>query len=124
VLRVYIDLDEPQGAQTRAGVAHDDCSRLSHALSAELDVADLIHVPYVLEVSSPGLDRPLKREADFARFAGQKAKVKTRHPVGENRRNFSGRLLGAEAGKLRIDVDGTVFEIAVDDVEKAHLQFE
>jgi ribosome maturation factor RimP len=107
-----------------SGISHDDCTRVSRAVSAELDVADPIAPAYTLEVSSPGLNRPLRAEADFRRFAGKLAKIKTRHPVGESRRNFRGTLLGAEGGKVRIAVDGQEFEIPVDDVEKAHLEYE
>ena len=121
VLRLYIDrpnaLDEER-------ISLGDCSKVSHALSDALDAADVIHVPYALEVSSPGLDRPLKRERDFARFVGRQAKVKTRRPVGDTRRNFKGKILAAEAGRVRMDVDGTAFEIPVDDVEKANLVVE
>lgn len=158
VLRIYVDrlaaanaapdapgdapsvdaLDEGVGQ----GVGLDDCARVSHALGAELDVADLISVPFSLEVSSPGLNRPLKREAHFQRFIGKKAKVRTRHPIvalgvasgaesgakaGEaagGRRNFTGRIVAAQGGRLRLDVDGRVYEIPVDDVEKANLQYE
>jgi ribosome maturation factor RimP len=121
VLRVFID--RRPGA-TDPNVSLDDCSEVSHALSSALDVADLIAPAYSLEVSSPGLDRPLKKEADFARFVGQKAKIRTRHPVGESRRNFSGRLVAVEAGKVKIDVGDQVCEVPVDDVEKANLVFE
>jgi len=121
VLRVFID--RRPGA-TDPNVSLDDCAEVSHALSSTLDVADLIAPAYSLEVSSPGLDRPLKKEADFARFVGQKAKIRTRHPVGESRRNFSGRLLSVEAGKVKIDVGDQVCEVPVDDVEKANLVFE
>jgi ribosome maturation factor RimP len=125
VLRAFIDHPELSPNRLSGGVGHDDCSRVSHALSAELDVADAIHVPFHLEVSSPGLDRPLKRESDFRRFLGRKAKIRTRHPVGESRRNFAGTLVAAEQGRVRITVDdGETFEIPVDDVEKAHLEFE
>lgn len=131
VLRIYID--RPVGRSAEAeGISLEDCTQVSHAMSAELDVADLIHVPYALEVSSPGLERPLLREADFRRFTGKRAKIRTRHPVGPEpapggvggRRNFSGALLGVEAGRVRIDVDGQVFEIPVEEVEKAHLQYD
>jgi ribosome maturation factor RimP len=116
VLRVYIDRD--------GGVNLNDCADVSHQLSATLDVEDEIPVAYSLEVSSPGLDRPLKTEAHFKRFLGQKAKIRTRHPVGETRRNFSGTLLAVEAGKVRIDVGDQVCEVPLDDVEKAHLVYE
>jgi ribosome maturation factor RimP len=136
VLRVFIDVDSPDPAtpEGRARVSHDDCARASHALSAELDVADLIHVPFTLEVSSPGLNRPLRRENDFRRFLGQRAKIHTRNPIGatENppaspvggRRNFAGTLVGAEGGIVRISVEGQIFDIAVDNVDKANLVFE
>ena len=131
VLRIYID--RPEGRALEAeGISLEDCTRVSHAMSAELDVADLIHVPYALEVSSPGLERPLRREADFRRFTGKRAKIRTRHPLGPaptpsaagGRRNFTGSLLGVEEGRVRIDVDGQVFEIPVEEVEKAHLQYD
>jgi ribosome maturation factor RimP len=125
VLRVYIDRRE--GA-TDPRVSLDDCANVSHELSAVLDVSELVPVAYTLEVSSPGLNRPLKREADFRRFVGQKARIRTKHPVGQEpnatRRNFSGRLLAVEAGKVRIDVGDQQFELAVDDVEKANLVYE
>jgi ribosome maturation factor RimP len=129
VLRVLLDF--PESAAAGSIISLDDCARASRSLSAELDVADAIHVPFNLEVSSPGLNRPLKHEADFRRFAGRKAKIRTRSPLAgtataetPGRRNFAGTLVGAAAGKVRIDVDGSVFEIPVDDVEKANLQFE
>jgi ribosome maturation factor RimP len=105
-------------------VSVDDCANVSHELSSVLDVSEVIAPAYSLEVSSPGLNRPLKKEADFRRFVGQKARIRTKHPVGENRRNFSGRLLSVEAGKVRIDVGDQVCEVPVDDVEKANLVFE
>lgn len=116
VLRVF--LDQP------GGVTLDDCASVSRELSAVLDVADVIHVAYSLEVSSPGLNRPLKKEADFARFVGKKAKIRTRHPVGESRRNFSGTLVGVAGGKVKIDVGDQICEVPVDDVEKANLVYE
>ena len=118
VLRLFIDrLDG-------ANVSLDDCADVSHQLSTTLDVADVISQAYHLEVSSPGLDRPLKKEADFRRFVGKKAKIRTRHPIGENRRNFSGEILSVEAGRVRIDVGDQVCDVPVDEVEKAHLIYE
>jgi ribosome maturation factor RimP len=122
VLRLFVD--GPQG------ISHGDCARVSRAVSAELDVADPIEAHYTLEVSSPGLNRPLRAEADFQRFAGKKAKIKTRRPlepVAEGaapQRNFKGKLLGAEGGRVRIEVDGREVLIPVADVEKAHLEYE
>src|SRR5438552_820163 len=116
VLRLYID--------KAGGVSLDDCASVSRELSAVLDVADAIQIPYSLEVSSPGLNRPLRKPADFARFVGKKAKIRTRHPVGESRRNFSGTLVGVDGGKVKIDVGDQVCEVPVDDVEKANLVYE
>jgi ribosome maturation factor RimP len=116
VLRVFID--------GPGGVSLDDCARVSHQLSATLDVADVIPMAYSLEVSSPGLNRPLKKEADFRRFVGQKARIRTRHPVGESRRNFAGTLVSVEAGRVKIDVGDQVCEVPVEDVEKANLVYE
>src|SRR5262249_16696042 len=109
------------------GVSLDDCARVSRELSALLDVADAVPTAYNLEVSSPGLNRPLKRESDFRRFIGRRAKIRTRHPVGENRRNFSRLLVSLASGppaKVRIDVGDQTFEGPVDDVEKANLVYE
>ena len=101
----------------------EDCASLSRAVSALLDVEDLIASSYVLEVSSPGIDRPLVRRADFERFAGHEATLKTVRPI-EGRRRFSGRLLGLEAERVRMRLnDGTerVAEIAFSDISEAKL---
>jgi ribosome maturation factor RimP len=136
VLRVFIDrplLRSQAGSaatqvttEATSGVSLDDCTKVSRELSAVLDVENTIPegVHYTLEVSSPGLNRPLKREADFQRFVGKKAKIRTKHPVGEARRNFSGTLIAVEAGKVRIDVGDQTFDVPVDDVEKANLVYE
>jgi ribosome maturation factor RimP len=119
ILRVYIDKPGAEG-----GVGLDDCAQVSRELSAVLDVDDAIPGHYSLEVSSPGLNRPLKKESDFARFVGKKAKIRTRHPIGESRRNFSGTLVEVAGGKVKIDVGDQVCEVPVDAVEKANLVYE
>jgi ribosome maturation factor RimP len=102
----------------------EDCAAVSRELSNVLDVADLFgDAQYNLEVSSPGLDRPLTKEADFRRFVGRKARIRTRHPVGE-RRNFSGTLLDVKDGQIRIDVGDRTCDVPVADVEKANLVYE
>ena len=117
VLRVTIDTD--------GGVSLDDIALASRELSTRLDRADEMgDDPYTLEVSSPGLDRPLKKEADFRRFLGKRAKIRTRHPIGETRRNFSGTLVAVGEGKVRIDVGDRICEVPLDAVEKAHLVFD
>lgn len=130
VLRIFIDHQDPGDLAKLdeiVAISHVDCSRVSQALSTALDEVDVIHVHYTMEVSSPGLDRPLRREADFRRFVGRKASIKTKHPLMEGavpRRNFGGTLMGVDSGKVRIDVDGRLFEIPVADVEKANLEYE
>ena len=80
-----------------------DCADISHALSAVLDVADPIQGAYTLEVSSPGLDRPLVRPADYARFAGEEVKVETALPIGDERRRITGTLRGLEGEDVLIE---------------------
>ena len=94
IVRVFID--KPQG------VTHDDCSEVSTHLGTILDVEDFIHASYTLEVSSPGLERGLYKRADYERFAGSNARMKTRQPIG-GQRNFRGRLVGLEG-------DDVIFE--------------
>jgi ribosome maturation factor RimP len=130
VLRVFIDRPEgpklPGAAASEAQVfepmyvSHEDCERVSRDLSATLDVADSIHHAYRLEVSSPGIDRPLRRERDFARFVGQKAKIRTTDPV-EGRRNFSGVLKGAQDGQVQIDCEGRSYQLPIAIIVRANL---
>jgi ribosome maturation factor RimP len=101
-------------------VTLENCERVSRDVSAALDVADLITHAYQLEVSSPGLDRPLRRELDFARFAGHEARIRLTEGV-DGRRNFSGHLRGAHDGIVEIDCDGRVYHLPIVDVAKANL---
>ena len=89
---------EPEDGRTM-GV--DDCAAVSRAISALLDVEDPISGVYDLEVSSPGIDRPLVRAADFERFAGHEARIETRRPL-DGRRRFRGRLLGLSEARVRL----------------------
>lgn len=97
-------------------MAVEDCEAISRALSAKLDVEDPITSAYTLEVSSPGIDRPLVRPADYRRFAGHVARVETRVPV-EGRRRFSGRIAAASDSHVRIALDaggaGAVSEVEI-----------
>ena len=106
----------------RAGMTVDDCAEVSRTASALLDVEDPIEGAYSLEVSSPGIDRPLTRPADFERFAGCEAKLETKSPI-DGRRRFRGRLLGLSDGRVRIalaDVGGEA-EVRFEDIDKAKL---
>jgi ribosome maturation factor RimP len=98
----------------------DDCAEVSRAVSALLDVEDPISGPYSLEVSSPGLDRPLVRLEDFDRFAGFEAKVELKAPL-DGRKRFRGRLLGVEDGNVRMDFEGDALSLPYDNVGAAKL---
>jgi ribosome maturation factor RimP len=99
----------------------EDCAEISRALSALLDVEDPIEGAYDLEVSSPGIDRPLVRLDDFARFAGFDAKIEMARPI-EGRKRFLGRLDGVNAGSVRIDLgDGDVAALPYEDIREAKL---
>lgn len=98
----------------------EDCVKVSRAISAVLDVEDPIDSNYNLEVSSPGIDRPLVREQDFKRFAGFEARIDTRAPVGGSKR-FNGRLLGIKEGIVTINVEGEDVELAFPEINKAKL---
>ncbi len=110
-LRVYIDRVAPENsggeaANPLAGISHADCENVSKQLSVILDVEELVPGPgYVLEVSSPGMDRALKKRADFARFTGRAAKVWTEEPV-EEMTFLEGRLAGVEEDAVRLELKG------------------
>jgi ribosome maturation factor RimP len=106
------------------GVSHSDCQAVSEQLSVLLDVEDLVPGPrYILEVSSPGLDRKLTRAEDFERFAGRKAQISTAEPV-EGQTYFEGRLAGYAEGRVKIDVQGRVVELPLEKIRKAQLVVE
>ncbi|GAB4511248.1 MAG: ribosome maturation factor RimP [Sulfuricaulis sp.] len=111
-LRVYID--SPRGVNV------DDCAKVSRQLSALLDVEDPLPGHYILEVSSPGLDRPLVKPEDFKRYIGETIKVKMQQPV-LGRRNFSGRLVDVTADHAVVEVDKESFNLAFDEMERARL---
>ena len=98
----------------------DDCALLSRAVSAVLDVEDPIEGAYSLEVSSPGIDRPLTRPKDYDRFAGFEAKLETRAPI-DGRKRFKGKLLGVEGETVKIEVEGAALALPLEEIEKAKL---
>jgi ribosome maturation factor RimP len=108
-------------------ISHSDCERVSQQLSVILDVEELITGPgYVLEVSSPGMDRALKKPADFERFKGRLAKITIAEPV-ENSKFFEGRLAGFADGKVRLELKGKVprtVELPLEGIRKANLVVE
>ena len=98
----------------------DDCESLSRALSAVLDVEDVIASRYVLEVTSPGIDRPLVKLSDYERFAGREAKIETMVPV-DGRKRFKGKLLGVDGNVVQIDFEGQKQNIDFSIISKAKL---
>lgn len=114
IVRVFID--KP------GGVTHDDCSGVSTQIGTVLDVEDFIHSAYTLEVSSPGLERGLYKPADYERFAGSQAKLKTR-PAIKNQRNFRGRIIGVENQHVLFeDQTSGRLSIPLADIAKANLE--
>jgi ribosome maturation factor RimP len=115
VLRIYLDRE--------GGVTLDDCVGVSHEVGAVLEVKDVIPTAYVLEVSSPGLTRPLKKPEDFNRFRNQLVKIRLYQPL-DGRKNFKGTLLGLEGETVRVEVDRQLFEIPLQSIAKANLEID
>jgi len=103
-----------------AGMTVDDCADISRSVSALLDAEDPIAGAYTLEVSSPGIDRPLTRPRDFERFAGFDARIETHESIA-GRRRFKGRLLGLEAGVVSLAVDEDTVHLPIEAIAKARL---
>jgi len=112
VLRIYID--------SVNGVTIDDCEAVSHQVSGILDVEDPIKGEYHLEVSSPGMDRPLFTHEQMARYVGETIKVKLQLAIG-GRRNFTGVLSAAQGDALTFDVDGQSLTVTFNQIDKANL---
>ena len=112
LLRIYIDKD--------AGVRLADCTAVSHQLSGVLDVEDPITGEYSLEVSSPGLDRPLFELEHFERFAGQEVKLKLSR-AQDGRRNFRGLLAGVDGDTVLVQVDGETYRLPYGQIDSARL---
>ncbi len=115
VLRLTIDKQD--------GVSLEDCTAVSREIGQLLDIEDFIDQKYNLEVSSPGLDRPLKSMVDFQRFIGRKAKVKTIEPIGDEH-FFIGKILQTEGETIILDVDRKEVTIPFSQVSKARLEVE
>jgi ribosome maturation factor RimP len=113
VLRLYLDKD--------GGPSMDDLSRVSRELSDLLDTRNIVEVAYTLEVSSPGINRPLKLPRHFARFIGRTIRVRTRDLV-QGRRSFLGRLLEVSNDKITVTQDGSRCEIPLSLIEKSNYE--
>lgn len=112
LLRIYVDSPK--------GIAIADCERVSRQVSAVLDVEDPFHGHYELEVSSPGLDRPLYTLEHYQRFIGQQVKVRI-HTPQNGRRNFQGTLQAVNADAITVVGDGETWQLPVADIDKANL---
>ncbi len=112
LLRLYIDSPD--------GISVDDCERVSRAVSEALDAADPIASEYTLEVSSPGLDRVLRTQAHFERFAGERVKLETSEPVN-GRKRFAGQLTQVSAGVITLDVEGAAVQLPIAGIHKARV---
>lgn len=112
VLRLYIDKE--------GGITLDDCAEVSQYLSPVLDMRDFIADSYMLEVSSPGIDRPLRKPMDFRRYLGEPVRLQTWAPV-QGRRNFKGTLAGFEDGLIQLESDQQEFTIHIENLKRAKL---
>ena len=120
IARIVIDRERADGLPG-SPVTPDDCQSLSRGLGTILhEQPGLVPGTFRLEVSSPGLERPLVKPADFERFAGREAKVKTYEPI-EKQRTFQGKLLGLEGSSVRIESSGRVVLVPLDGIAKANL---
>ncbi len=126
LVRVFIDkAGQPVEGEKPEGVSHTDCETVSHELGALLDAEDVIPGgAYQLEVSSPGVERPLKRAAEFEKFLGQKARIILREPV-ENQKRWEGTLAAVSGSVVTLEsAAGKTIQFTLDQVEKANLKFE
>jgi ribosome maturation factor RimP len=121
VLRIQLDRPGP-GATAEESVSIQDCASVSRDLSAVLDVEDVVPVAYTLEVSSPGLDRPLRHADDYRRFAGRRAKIVMREPI-DGQAFFKGELKGMDGAAVVID-DGKVHRVPIGVITRANLEVE
>jgi ribosome maturation factor RimP len=129
VLRVVIDRPDPGRVEALdEAVGIEDCQRVSQDLSVLLDVEDefgqqALDDKYTLEVSSPGLDRPLRNESDYRRFSGRLAKIVTTEPI-ERQSAFAGRIAGIDAGHVLLEEGRKTHRVPLDRIKRAHLDVE
>ncbi len=114
LLRLYID------TAAHAGITVEDCERVSRGVSDTLDAADPVPGNYTLEVSSPGIERPLRTARHFAPYAGENVFVEMVHVVDERRR-FKGRLVAADDSTIEVEVEGRTYRLPLSGIRKAHL---
>lgn len=117
LLRIFI---EKSGANESVGISVDDCALVSRQIGATLDVEDIIPVAYILEVSSPGMDRVLFSADQYQDYIGDKIKVRTRTRI-DDRRNFKGLLVSADDSVVTVKVDNEEFAIPYESIDRARL---
>ena len=124
ILRVFVDKAEANreiGVPGKDGVTLDDCQVVSELLGPLLDKGDFVNDRYTLEVSSPGLDRPVRKPVDFVRFSGERVRLVACEPV-KGRKRFNGVLRGFNKdGMVLIECDGASYEVHIENLKKAHL---
>ncbi len=120
VLRLYIDRADSEAGE---GVNVDDCARVSHAVGEVLEAADPIKGHYSLEVSSPGVERVLRKRSHFERFAGERVFVELSQPL-DGRRRFLGQLRGVEGEGIVVEVDGCEYRLPFERIRKAKLRID
>jgi ribosome maturation factor RimP len=122
VIRVMIDRERADG-KLGSDINVDDCGLIMHQLADAIDADEkLASIQYRLEVTSPGIERPLVRISDYTRFAGREAKIKTRIPI-EDRRSFEGRIVGAQEGDVCIETSGRTYHVPFETIVKANLVY-
>ena len=114
LLRIYIERE--------AGVAIEDCEQVSKQVSALLDVEDPIAGEYTLEVSSPGLERPLFSARQFSQYIGSEVKLRLHSPI-QGRLKFKGKIVVVEGDSIRLQADGVDYDLSFSDVDKANVVF-
>ena len=125
LVRLYIDVRGDAVAEStddgaEGGITVDDCERVSRQVDAKLEAEDVIRGAFTLEVSSPGLDRPLFRPAHYRRFVGSLVRMRLRQPV-DGRRRLKGRLLEATDTDVSIEADGEQFRVRFDTIDRARI---
>ncbi len=113
VLRVHIDKEG-------GGITIDDCTAASRLLDPVLDATELIMSQYMLEVSSPGIDRPIRKAVDFERFVGETIRMEA-YVASNGRKRFSGTLVGFEEDMIQVECDGETYEVHIENLKHAHL---
>jgi ribosome maturation factor RimP len=126
ILRLYIDRPGRDPMAKEGGVGLEECVQVSHAVETALDVEEVVDHAFSLEVSSPGVNRPLRKPDHFRRVLGKRVKVKTYGPVGvPGRKSFTGMLQNVADDGVTVQVEGgPAFHIPFRDIAKAHLDFE